>query len=220
MSSTVRSSKGTESSSSTISTRILIFQLGTTYGTSGTRPLLRFFGGWEYDANICDTPNVATHGYEHGVPMGGDLAAAPSADASPRFVVAAIRDASADAGPLERIEIIKGWVEDGERKERVVLAAGGPNGSSVDLGTCERQGQGATRLCSVWTDPDFDPAEPAFYYARLLENPSCRYTAYTCNAATGDTKPGFCDDGTVELQVQDRAWGSPIWVTPAGSIQE
>ena len=193
------------------------------YGTSGTRPVVRFFGGWNYDANVCDAPDVAAEGYAGGVPMGGDLPANANESAAPRFVVSALRDPGADAAPLERIEIIKGWVEAGERKERVVLAAGGPNGSDVDLASCERRGAGADRLCAVWQDDDFDSAEPAFYYARVLENPSCRWSQWACvdaGVVCGDPatmKEGFeeCCSGDHRKTIQERAWTSPVWYRPA-----
>jgi hypothetical protein len=193
------------------------------YGTSGTRPVLRFFGGWNYPSDACGSANLAELGYAGGVPMGGDLPPrAPGSRKAPVFLVAASRDPDPEAGDLERIEIVKGWVEGGERKEAVLTVAGGPNGSSVDLATCEREGTGRRDLCSVWRDPDFDPDESAFYYVRLRENPSCRWTQWACVDAGVDCADpatigeGFeaCCSGELPATIQERAWSSPIWYTP------
>ena len=192
------------------------------YATSGTRPTFRFFGGWGFDASVCDGPGLASRGYAGGVPMGGDLPPAPPDAAAPTFLLSASRDPHPAGADLERIEIVKGWVENGEQKEIVLTAAGGPNDASVDLSSCERRGRGSTSLCSVWRDPDFDPAEPAFYYARLRENPSCRWTQWAClDAGVRCEEPstvseGFevCCDGSLEPTIQERAWSSPIWYRP------
>ena len=152
------------------------------------------------------------------------MAKPPSIDPSsaPTFLVAAARDPHPNGGDLQRIEIVKGWVENGSRHERVLNIAGGPNGADVDLATCERRGIGKTDLCSVWQDPDFDPGEPAFYYARLLENPSCRWTQWACiDAGVRCEDPSTVSEGfeaccTDELPktIQERAWSSPIWYSP------
>jgi hypothetical protein len=200
------------------------------YGTSGTRPVLRFFGGWEYDGEACVSGDPAEVGYAKGVPMGGDLLApsylsdrvSRSAPGGPTFLVSASRDPHPNGGDLERIEIVKGWLEDGSKRERVLTVAGRPNDADVDLSTCERRGVGQTNLCSVWRDPDFDPSEPAFYYARLLENPSCRWTQWACiDAGVRCDDPKTISEGfesccTDELPktIQERAWSSPIWYTP------
>lgn len=195
------------------------------YATSGTRPELRFFGGWDYPSEsnaVCGTDTLAAVGYAGGVPMGGELPARPESAATPRFIVAASRDPHPNGADLERIEIVKGWVENGEQKEQVLTVAGGPNGADVDLKTCERTGKGRVDLCSVWSDPDFNPSEPAFYYARLLENPSCRWTRWACVDAgvvcdDPSTVPeGFeiCCTDEVADTIQERAWSSPIWYRP------
>ncbi|MGH7286750.1 MAG: DUF3604 domain-containing protein, partial [Myxococcota bacterium] len=158
------------------------------YGTSGPRPVVRFFGGWKYLDDLCERPDFVARGYAEGVPMGGVLTAQP-VFASLRFAVQALMDPGTDATPgmpLQRIEIVKGWLAGGVTHERVIDVAGGPNDASVDLATCEPRGAGHARLCTVWSDPDFDPSEPAFYYARVLENPSCRWSQYLCSAARVD----------------------------------
>ena len=159
------------------------------YGTSGTRPVVRFFGGWEYGTELCGDPAFVAKGYAGGTPMGGDLPERPEQALAPSFAVWALRDPGTDAAPgtaLQRIQIVKGWLEDGELYERVVDVAGGPNGATVDVDTCQTAGEGAGQLCSVWVDPDFDPAERAFYYARVLENPTCRWSQQVCRAAAVD----------------------------------
>lgn len=199
------------------------------YATSGTRPVLRFFGGWEYakdekdSQNACEAGDLVAIGYAKGVPMGGDLpphAIAPG-DA-PTFLVRGSRDPHPNGADLQRIEIVKGWLEDGDLKETVLTVAGGPNGAGVDLATCERTGVGKTNLCAVWQDPDFDPAQPAFYYARLLENPSCRWTQWACidagvncndPATIGEGFESCCTD-EIPPTIQERAWSSPIWYKP------
>jgi hypothetical protein len=195
------------------------------YGTSGTRPTLRFFGGWDYDLEACANGDPAVIGYAQGVPMGGDLPVRPRAANAPVFIVAASRDPHPNGSDLERIEIVKGWIEDGVSREQVLTVAGGANGDDVgvDLSTCERQGAGRTHFCSVWQDPEFDASQPAFYYARLLENPSCRWTQWACvDAGIRCDEPDTIEEGfeaccTEDLPktIQERAWSSPIWYTPA-----
>ncbi|MDJ0847009.1 MAG: DUF3604 domain-containing protein [Myxococcota bacterium] len=198
-------------------------QRGEAYGTSGTRPVVRFFGGWGYPEGLCEAPDFAGRGYAGGVPMGGELPVRTSG--APRFAVSALADPGTgkDAGaPLQRLQIVKGWLEDGEPRERVVDVAGGDNGASVDLASCERRGEGSASLCTVWQDPDFDASQPAFYYARVLENPTCRWSQYVCNAARVDCsdpasvpeKLAPCCSPDHRGAIQERAWTSPIWYTP------
>ncbi len=200
------------------------------YGTSGTRPIVRFFGGWDLPANLCDEDDFVPQGYEKGVPMGGDLSAAPAADAAPRLAVWAMQDpgtATAPGTPLQRIQIVKGWLEEGELKEKVIDVAGGPNDADVDLATCQRKGEGARTLCSVWTDPDFDAGEHAYYYSRVLENPTCRWSQYVCNAAKVDcSEPSSIPEDLARCcseehrpKIQERAWTSPIWFSPSAATE-
>ena len=192
------------------------------YGTSGTRPTLRFFGGWNYPKDLCSAPDRVARGYAGGVPMGGTLPADRGAAEAPVFVVSALRDSAASASPLQRLEIIKGWQEGGELRERVLDVAGGDNGARVDLRTCERSGPQTASLCAVWSDPDFDPKERAFYYARLRENPSCRWSQWACVEAGVDCSApstigeGFeaCCAPEHQPTIQERAWSSPIWYEP------
>src|SRR5262245_7441186 len=172
-----------------------------TFATSGTRPVVRMFGGFTLPADMCRKGNFAQKGYDNGVPMGGSLSG-PTAKA-PSFAVAATMDPGWTGHPgtkLQRAQIIKGWVDGaGQTHEQVYDIAGDPNGNaSVDLKTCKpKGGGGAEDLCAVWTDPAFRADQHAFYYARVLENPSCRWNQYFCNAKSIDcSKPmGTCPNG-------------------------
>jgi len=161
-----------------------------TFGTSGPRIVPRFFGGWGYQDTLCDSSEFVQTGYDDGVPMGGTLSAQPMEAAAPKFAVAAMQDLGTEAEPgtaLQRIQIVKGWLEGGESRVAVYDVAGDANnGATVDLSTCEQSGPGDASLCAVWEDPDFDPSERAYYYARIVENPSCRWTTRQCNAASYD----------------------------------
>jgi hypothetical protein len=177
-----------------------------TFATSGTRIIPRFFGGWGLPDTLCDNPSFEEVGYDQGVPMGGDLFDAPEG-AAPKFIVHARQDA--EAAPLQRIQIIKGWIEDGEYQVEVHEVAGKrDNGASVDLGTCKPQGGGFPDLCKVWEDPDFDPSERAYYYARIIENPTCRWTTIQCVASEYDCENPItemdldCCDPTAGLNVE------------------
>jgi hypothetical protein len=191
------------------------------YGTSGPRIVLRFFGGYEYDDTMCAASDLAERGYAGGVPMGGVLSA--SSGAPPRFVLSALRDAGTpelSGTALQRIQIIKGSLQNGAAKFEVFDVAGGANDASVDMSTCQPIGAGADSLCSVWTDPSFDSSAPAFYYARVVENPSCRWQAYAClDAGVDCAVPSTVTDGfegccEFPLVQQERAWSSPIWYVP------
>ena len=134
-----------------------------TYGTSGTRPVVRFFGGWDLDRGMCKGEDFAEQGYARGVPMGGDLPARGESDGDPSFAVWSLQDPGTDDAPgtpLERIQIVKGWLEDGETKEKVVDVVGRKGRASVDPSTCERKGDGASQLCQVWRDREFAPDQP------------------------------------------------------------
>jgi hypothetical protein len=163
-----------------------------TYATSGTRPIVRFFGGFALPNDICKKKDFAAQGYAKGVPMGGTLFG-PAGTKAPRFVINAMMDPGwpgHQGTDLERVQIIKGWVDAaGQTHEAVYDIAGKPGKPDkkamkdmVDLRTCKPKGGGMKDLCTTWTDPSFDPNQHAFYYARVLENPSCRWNQYYCNA--------------------------------------
>lgn len=194
-----------------------------TFGNSGPRMLVRFFAGWEYADDLHTRRDMVQEAYRTGVPMGGDLPPAPAEGAgdSPRFVVWAVKDAN--SANLQKVQIVKGWAEaDGETAEQVydVVCADGlqpdpatrrcaDNGARVDLSDCSpATGLGAAELSATWVDPDFDPAQRAFYYVRVLENPTCRWT--TWRALARGQAPPEPDLPTVK----ERAWSSPIWYTP------
>ncbi len=151
--------------------------------------------------------------------MGGDLPEPPAGAAAPTFAVAALRDPGTPEHPgglLQRAQVIKGWSdEEGQFHQAVYDVAGEKNnGAGVDLDTCTPTGPGASSLCAVWTDPDFDPAQRAVYYARIVENPSCRWNQHQCVAAPADSRPDRCDDPDLPKLIQERLWTSPIWYTP------
>jgi hypothetical protein len=189
------------------------------FGTSGPRLSARFFGGWSFPDRLCDDPRLVEKGYQGGVAMGGTLPPRPAGASAPTFVISALRDpgTTQHAGtPLQRAQVIKGWIVDGEPHQKVFDVAGdADNGATVDLDTCASHGPGADALCTVWTDPEFDPQELAFYYVRVIENPSCRWSVHTCNRLPVDQRPAACSDPAVPKMIQERAWTSPIWYEPS-----
>lgn len=189
------------------------------YATSGSRLSVRLFAGWDYPVDLCGAADLVERGYAGGVPMGGDLPPRPKDARGPVFVVSALQDpgtAEHPGNPLQRVQIVKGWADpDGTFHQRVVDVVGRrDNGASVDPSTCETSGPGERALCTVWRDPDFDPKRRAVYYARVFENPSCRFTTRFCNDAPADQRTSVCDDPNVPKTIQDRAWTSPVWYTP------
>lgn len=156
-----------------------------TYATSGTRPILRFFGGANLDPGLCDSPTMIEDAYAQGVPMGGELS---STHGQPKFLVRVQKDPGTAQHPgtdLQRVQIIKGWVDSkGTTHEKVYDVAGDPdNGAGVNPLSCKPQGLGHSQLCTVWQDPQFDVRQNAFYYARAAENPTCRWSTHQCQAA-------------------------------------
>jgi hypothetical protein len=190
-----------------------------TYATTGTRMLVRFFAGWDFVKADADTRNPGLTGYTKGVPMGGDLQAAP-AGKSPSFLVAAMKDPI--GANLDRIQIVKGWLDaKGELHEKVhdVVWSGdrqpGPDGklpsvgNTVDVANANWTNTiGAPELISVWQDPDFDAKLKAFYYVRVIEIPTPRWTAY--DAKRFGVKPL---EGT-RMTITERAYTSPVWYNP------
>jgi hypothetical protein len=191
-----------------------------TYATTGPRITVRFFGGWEFNDNDLRSRAPAFVGYEKGVPMGGDLTNAPGGKA-PTFMVYTLRDPI--GANLDRLQIIKGWLDDnGETQERIydVAVSDGrkigtdgrcktPVGNTVDLEAANWTNTiGASELATVWTDPDFDPKEKAFYYARILEIPTPRWVLYD------KVRLGAEIPKEAKLIHQERAYTSPIWYSP------
>jgi hypothetical protein len=190
-----------------------------TYATSGTRIPVRLFGGWGPFADPCADPDWLDAAYADGVPMGGDLAGADDPTSAPTFAFSALKDAGTDGHPgvdLERIQIVKGWVDAENISQFAVFDVAGeqnPN-AGVDLSSCTPTGTGSATLCGTWTDPDFDPTLRAFYYLRVLENPSCRHHTWFCLQFSEEDRPEGCDNPDVPATIQERAWSSPIWYTP------
>ena len=216
-----------------------------TYATSGTRPLVRFFAGENLPENLCGDPQMLEKAYAGGVPMGGELSAPAT---SPRFLVSAMKDQGSPGHPgidLQRVQVIKGWLDaKGKTHEQVFDVAGSAdNGASVDPQSCAPTGTGHPSLCTVWADPQYDPSQRAFYYVRVLENPSCRWSTLQCQAAgvnpfasncaeqaetqnevlkeqgaMGDVYSRCClnpeEQPFYSPIIQERAWTSPIWLNP------
>jgi hypothetical protein len=191
-----------------------------TYATTGSRMTVRFFGGWEFDSNDANNRLPARVGYAKGMPMGGTLTAAPKGKKAPTFLVAALKDPI--GGNLDRLQIIKGWLDaKGELQEKVYDVAWSddrkPNaegkipsvGNTVDVANATWTNTiGATELITVWKDPDFDAAQSAFYYVRVIEIPTPRWTAY--DAKYFNVKM----PKEVPMITTERAYTSPIWYTP------
>ncbi len=194
-----------------------------TFAVSGPHIKVRLFGGWEYAADMLGDKDWVKTGYAKGVPMGGDL---PPAKAKvPRFMVWAVKDPT--SGNLDRIQIVKGWTRSGQSFEKVfdVVWAGDrkpdkwtgvvpPIGSTVDVENATYTNTiGAVELKTVWTDPEFDPSLHAFYYARVLEIPTPRWTTIQAKQL------GVAPPDVVPATVQERAWSSPIWYTPGLEVR-
>jgi hypothetical protein len=206
-----------------------------TFATSGPRIQLRFFGGWDYDKDeklaqrrefwkivpdwIKDRAWTRV-AYDQGVPMGSDLKPLPKGKKAPSFAVWAVKDPT--SGNLDRIQIVKGWTKSGQSFEKVFDVAWADDrkpdiagkipaiGSTVDVANASYSNSiGAVELKSVWTDPEFDPSQDAFYYARVLEIPTPRWTTIQAKEL------GIDPPDIVPATVQERAWSSPIWYTPS-----
>jgi len=194
-----------------------------TFATSGTHIKVRFFAGHDLPADMATRADAIKQAYEHGVAMGSDLLAVNRTDensGAPSFFAWASRDAN--SRPLQRLQIIKGWVEDGSAQEKVFDAAcaGGAaidpatqrcpdNGAKVDLTSCATNDEtGAAELKTLWTDPEFDAGQRAFYYVRVIENPACRWSTWDAIRAGVTPRPDM------HATIQDRAWSSPIWYVP------
>jgi hypothetical protein len=192
-----------------------------TYATTGTRLMVRFFGGWDFVAKDAQSRLPAETGYGKGVPMGGDLRGAAK-DKSPTFLVAALKDPI--GANLDRIQIVKGWLDaKGQLHEKVYDVVWGdadkrkpgadgklpPVGSTVDVENATWTNTiGDPELITVWQDPAFEPKQRAFYYARVLEIPTPRWTAYDAKRFGVKAPPG------ATMTLQERAYTSPIWYTP------
>jgi hypothetical protein len=193
------------------------------YATTGSRMTVRFFGGWDFNAADAESRMPAGVGYSKGVPMGGDLRNAPQGK-SPSFLVAAMKDPY--SGNLDRIQIVKGWLDNSGKLEEKVYDVVWSDadkrkpgndgklpavGNTVDVANATWANSiGDPELIGVWTDPDFDPAEKAFYYVRVIEIPTPRWTAYEAK------RFNIKMPKKVPMITQERAYTSPIWYSPKG----
>ena len=208
-------------------TREAIFaamQRKETYGTSGVRIKVRMFGGWDFKPGVLERKDWAATGYSQGVPMGGDLPA-PSSRA-PSFIVWAVKDP--DDANLDRAQVVKGWTKNGQLFEKVYDVAWSgkrkpdpatgkvpPVGNTVDIKNASYTNSiGAVELKTVWTDPEFDPSLDAFYYVRVLQIPTPRWSTYDAKRLGIAPLPG------VPATLQERAWTSPIWYTPTTAARQ
>ncbi len=196
------------------------FKRKETFGTSGTLIKVRMFAGWNYPKDMTKQADWVKAAYDGGVPMGGDLTPKPGA-AAPTFVVEAIKDP--DSGNLDRVQIIKIATKNGKSKETIYEVAWSGDrkpdpktgkvpavGNTVDVKTATYTNSiGATELIGEWTDPSFDPAAHVTYYARVLEIPTPRWSTYWA------AKLNLPPNPNVPATVQQRAWTSPVWYTPA-----
>jgi hypothetical protein len=164
-----------------------------TFATSGTKIKVRFFGGWNYDSKLLTKADWAKTAYAQGTTMGSDLPAKPSDKAKPRFVVWAIKDPN--GVNLDRAQVVKVWLKDGGYAEKIFNVA--------------LSKTGATELSAVWEDPEFDAKAPAVYYLRAIELPTPRWSTLLAQ------KYGLSVPKGVPEKIQERAWSSPIWYTPA-----
>ncbi len=194
------------------------FRRKETFATSGPRIRLRFFGAHHYDRALIDAPDLVERAYAEGVAMGGEL---DGVGAAPSFLVWAFADPT--TAPLQRVQIVKGWVDAaGETRERIFDVAcsdGGSvdpsthrcpdNGARVDPDTCAiSQDRGAGELRVMWRDPSWRQGQRAFYYARVLENPTCRWSTWDA------LRTGVAPRSDLPRTIQERAWSSPIWIRP------
>ena len=189
------------------------------YATTGPRITLRLFAGWSFDSSDLTDPDIASLGYSKGIPMGGDLTAAPAGQ-SLSLMMTASKDPQ--SGNLDRLQVVKGWVDtDNQTFEKIYnvawsglreLTAEGtlpPVGNTVDVADASWTNSiGEPQLAVVWTDPDFDSNQHAFYYVRALEIPTPRWTAYDAK------RFGESMANEVPMTIQERAYSSPIWYTP------
>ncbi len=192
------------------------------FGTSGPRIKVRFFGGWDWPQDILERHDAVRLAYADGAAMGADLPAHHDGAEAPQFLVWAMKDPA--SAWLQRVQVVKGWVQEGGKQEQVydVACSDGlepdaethrcpDNGAQVSLTTCDiSRDKGATQLQTLWRDPDFNPEQAAFYYVRVLENPTCRWSTWD------SLRNGLPLPDSVPPTLQERAYTSPIWYRPKG----
>jgi len=187
------------------------------YGTSGPRIGVRLFAGPNLPDDLCSAGDFVSRGDANGVPMGAEIMATPGS--TMKIAVHAERDVGIATAPgrgLERVQIVKGWLDDaGEPRVEVFDAAVTDLPGFVDELTCTPTGLGSDSLCAVWTDEGYDAGQPAWYYARVLELPVCRWSWRDCLSISQADRPEVCDDPEMQRAMRERAWTSPVWSTPA-----
>lgn len=190
-----------------------------TYGTTGSRIRLRFFGGYDIAPDYINRPDYARLGYKFGVPMGGNMAAAKPGE-KPGFMIHAVKDP--DGANLDRIQVVKGWLDQSgathekifnvalsDNRQEDVQGKTSPVGNTVNVEDASWTNTiGETEFASWWQDPEFDPEQPSFYYVRVIEIPRPRWTTYDMKYF-GIALPDY-----VPRTIQDRAYSSPIWYIP------
>ena len=199
------------------------FRRKETFATSGPRMKIRLFAGYGFDNEMLNDEDVIEKAYATGVAMGSDILASPQIEGkseTPSFLLWATQDAR--SAPLQRLQIIKGWIVDGKHHEQVfdvACADGGEvdstthrcpdNGAKVNISDCSiSEDLGAPELKTAWTDPDFNSEHQAFYYARVMENPTCRWSTWDA------VRAGVAPRSDLHATIQERAWSSPIWFRP------
>ncbi len=196
------------------------------YASTGTRMTVRVFAGWDFTEQDLYRSDFVKNGYQHGVPMGGDLLVSKTnqVESTPRLMIQALRDP--DGANLDRIQVIKGWLNDaGQAQEHVFNVAWSGKreltddgklsavGNTVDSATATYQNTiGSAQLFAYWQDPEFDVQQQAFYYVRVLEIPTPRWTTYDAVIFNNDITEG------INSSIQERAYTSPIWYNPEVSV--
>jgi hypothetical protein len=171
-----------------------------TFGTSGPRISPRFFAGFGYGAELCESRDMVSTGYAEGVPMGGTLQN-PGDNSAPVFIAQAEKDPLEGAAMLSKLQIVKGWLD----------AEGNAHNKVFDA---EADDTGAEDMCTVFTDPEFDSAQHAYYYLRVVSVPTKRWSAYDCERLEATERPEVCSDGSYAMEIREMAWTSPVWYRP------
>ncbi len=172
------------------------------FGTTGPRILPRFFAGWDFDASLCDSENLVASGYQNGVPMGGDLSSSTASNDKPTLLASVQRDSGSDSTALQKLQLVKGWVDGEGRLHSQVIDIAGADGKEHNS------------LCAVYRDEAFNPAFATYYYLRAVEHPVARWSVHDCESLPEAERPAVCSDGSYPDTIQEMAWTSPVWYQP------
>ena len=184
------------------------FQRKEVYGTSGPRFIVRFFVGDNLDKNMCNNPENISYAYANATPMGGTISS--DSLAQPSIFISASADSSIKDQFIEKLQVVKGVVRNGELLTSVHDVGVTDTQSKLDISNCEVTGSGEKAMCSVWNDPNFNSSENAYYYVRVVANKSCRWSHNLCLQ-----NPEYCEadsDASIPKVIQERAWTSPVWL--------